>query len=120
VLLGMVFLLQAGAMVHARQYEYTQFSPLARYVLDHAPALYDPDPEIFFERSRNADGGMDASGVAVYPGQGLARKVLFNTAGGKADRPLCPEGQRLSADLSVVELRGGWRYLNGAPACVLP
>jgi len=120
VLLGMVFVLQAGAMAHARQYEYTQFSPLARYVLDHAPAFYDPDPEIFFERSRNADGSMDPSGVAVYPGQGPARKVLFNTAGGHADRLLCPAGRRLSADLPVVELRGGWRYLNGAPACVLP
>lgn len=117
-LLGMVFLLQAGAMVHAKKYAYTQFSPLARHVLDHAPALYDPDPEIFFERSRNVDGGMDLQATAVYPQTGQPRKVLFNAGSDSVDRLLCPAGQRLAPGLPVVELRGGWRYLNAAPACL--
>lgn len=74
---------------------------------DHAPALYNPDPEIFFERSRNA----------VYPQTGQPRKVLFNAGSDSADRLLCPTGRRLAPGLPVVELRGGWRYLNAAPAC---
>lgn len=117
-LLGLVFLLQLGAMAHAKKYDYTDFSPLARYVLDHAPASYNPDPEIFFERSRNSDGGMDIQGVAVYPRHGQPRKVLFNAGSDSVHRLLCPAGQRLSADLPMIELERGWRYLNGAPACV--
>jgi hypothetical protein len=87
-------------------------------VLDHAPARYNPDPEIFFERSRKADGGMDTHSVAVYPRQGQPRKVLFNMDSDSADRLLCPASQRLSANLPVVELARGWRYLNATPACV--
>jgi hypothetical protein len=117
LLLGAVFALQLGAMAHARSYDYKEFSPLARYVLDHAPARYNPDPEIFSERSRNADGGMDVQDVTVYPRQGQPRKVLFNAAGGSVDRLLCPAGQRLSTALPVVELERGWRYLNGVPRC---
>jgi hypothetical protein len=117
-LLGLVFLMQAGAMAHAKRYDYTEFSPLSRWVLAHAPGLYNPDPEIFFERSRNADGGLDAQAVAVYPRQGPARKILFKAGSDSAGRQLCPAGQRLAQDLPLVELREGWRYLNGAPACV--
>lgn len=115
-LLGLVFLMQVGAMAHAKKYAYTQFSPLARYVLDHAPALYNPDPEIFLERSRNMDG-MDLQATAVYPQTGRPRKVLFNAGSDSAERLLCPAGQRLAPDLPVVALHGGWRYLNAAPAC---
>jgi hypothetical protein len=118
LLLGAVFALQLGAMAHARSYDYREFSPLARYVLDHAPAGYNPDPEIFIERSRNADGATDVRDVAAYPRQGQPRKVLFNAANGSADRLLCPAGQRLSTDLPAVELARGWRYLNGAQMCV--
>jgi hypothetical protein len=118
LLLGAVFVLQLGAMAHARSYDYKAFSPLARYVLDHAPGRYNPDPEIFIERSRNADGGMDVRDVVVYPRQGQPRKVLFNAAGGSVDRSLCPAGQRLSTDAPVVELERGWRYLNDVPRCV--
>jgi hypothetical protein len=117
-LLGLVFLLQLGAMAHARQYDYREFSPLARYVLDHAPARYNPDPEIFIERSRHADGGLDVHDVAAYPSQSQPRKILFNAGSDSVDRLLCPAGQRLSTELSVVELERGWRYLNSAPACM--
>jgi hypothetical protein len=117
-LLGLVFLMQAGVMAHAKRYDYTEFSPLSRWVLAHAPGLYNPDPEIFFERSRNADGGLDAQAVAVYPRQGPARKILFKAGSDSAGRQLCPAGQRLAPSLPLVELREGWRYLNGAPACM--
>jgi hypothetical protein len=117
-LLGLVFLMQVGAMAHAKQYGYMEFSPLSRWVLAHAPGLYNPDPEIFFERSRNTDGGLDAQAVVVYPRQGPPRKILFNAGSDSAERQLCPAGQRLARDLPLAELREGWRYLNGAPSCL--
>lgn len=117
-LLCAAFALQAAAMVHAKKYGHTEFSPLARLVLAHAPALYNPDPEIFFERSRGTEDGMDIHGVVVWPRQGPVRKVLFNVESRRVDEVLCPRGQRLSGALPLVERRDGWRYLNGAPACV--
>jgi hypothetical protein len=45
-------------------------------------------PEIFIERSRDADGGLDVQDVAVYPRQGQPRKVLFNAGSDSVDR-LC-------------------------------
>jgi hypothetical protein len=118
MLLGLVFVLQLGAMAHARSYDYREFSPLARQVLDHAPERYNPDPEIFLERSHEADGVTDLQDVAVYPRQGQPRKVLFNIGSDSVHRQLCPAGQRLSPQLTLVELERGWRYLNSAPACV--
>ena len=117
-LLALVFLLQSGAMAHARKYEYTAFSPLAHWVLAHAPALYDPEPEIFSERSHGREGGADPQAVVAYPAQGQPQKVLFHAGSDAVDRVLCPAGQRLSPALPLVERANGWRYLNGAPACV--
>lgn len=118
VLLGLVFLLQVGAMAHAKKYEYTAFSPLARWVLAHAPALYDPDPEIFAERSLGREGALDPQAVVAYPARGQPQKVLFHAGSDALNRLLCPAGQRLAPDLPLVERANGWRYLNGAPACV--
>jgi hypothetical protein len=36
-------------------YGYLQHSPLANFVLDRAPALYNPEPEIFTEREHHRD-----------------------------------------------------------------
>ena len=51
-------------------------------VLRHAPALYNPSPEIFYERTRGEERSIDASelyhaGVASHGQPGLSRVIML-------------------------------------------
>ena len=110
-------LAQGGAMLNAGSYSYVEFSPLARFVLAHAPDHYHPEPEIFAERMAHNDDYIQPDKVYVYRPVGLPPKALFNAANKNAGAQLCGAGRTLASGNRIVESAHGWRYLDGAPLC---
>ena len=110
-------LAQGGAMLNAGSYTYVEFSPLARFVLAHAPDHYHPEPEIFAERMAHNDDYIQPDKVYVYRPVGLPPKALFNAANKNAGAQLCGAGRTLASGNRIVESAHGWRYLDGAPLC---
>jgi len=117
-LLALVLVLQAGLMAHARRYTPKEFSPLARAVLDHAPGLYNPDPDVFYKRAVHTDLGQDPQRVARWPEQGPVRKAMFQAGNPDVDQVLCGPGQRLAPATASRDAGGGWRYVDGPVPCV--
>ncbi|MCR5097702.1 MAG: acyltransferase [Lachnospiraceae bacterium] len=61
----------------AMNVQYTDFSPIADYVLDNLPGLYNPIPSTFVARSEHIDGGYDYETPVIYYGHdGYVRKIL--------------------------------------------
>lgn len=115
----LVLLVQGGAMWHAKEYEYTEFSPAAAWLLRTAPAWYDPDPEIFHDRAQGIDGAMAETTVIAWPDARQPRKILYHERNPGAAAALCGPDARLD-ESAVVHMAHGWRYINGAPSCVMP
>jgi hypothetical protein len=56
-LFAVVFAVEVALLTyHSNHMNYLTHTPLAAYILETAPALYDPDPEIFAERLLEYDG----------------------------------------------------------------
>ena len=117
LLMTAVVLVQGGAMVHAKQYDYSFFSPLGKWVLKTMPSWYNPDPEIFFERTKHQDGSFKVDGVIAYPDAEQPLKTLYNVGNPNAAATLCGPGGKLD-ESDVVLMGQGWRYINGKPVCV--
>jgi hypothetical protein len=105
-------------MVNAGSYTYVEFSPLARFVLAHAPNHYHPEPEIFAERMAHNDDYIQPDKVYVYRPAGLPAKALFNAANKNAGAQLCGQGRTLAPGNRIVASSQGWRYLDGDPLCM--
>jgi hypothetical protein len=110
-------LAQGGAMLHAGSYSYVEFSPLARFVLAHAPGHYHPEPEIFAERMAHNDDYIQPDKVYVYRPAGLPVKARFNADNKQAGAQLCGPGRTLAPGNRIVASSHGWRYLDGDPVC---
>jgi hypothetical protein len=109
---------QAAAMANALSYSYVEFSPLARTLLQRAPNLYHPEPEIFAERNGRNDDYIQPDRVYVYKVDGHPVKTLVNAANPRADLLLCGSGGRLAPDNRYVESAHGWRYVDGPARCI--
>lgn len=112
-----LLLVQAACMVNARSYSYVEFSPLARLVLAHAPALYHPEPEIFAERSGHNDDYIVPGKVYAYRRGGQAVKTLLNAANPGAGAVLCAGGA-LAPSNRYHDSTRGWRYIDGPVQCL--
>lgn len=110
--------LQALSAANARTYSHIEFSPLANWVLRHAPQYYNPEPEIFVDRSSGAEPMMDFD--RVYAARfGEQTKTLYYAGSLKSIAALCPQG--LPKAPSVVRASyDGWTYLNGPVECGAP
>lgn len=117
LLVAWLALVQGGAMLHASSYSYVEFSPLARFVLAHAPNHYHPEPEIFAERMAHNDDYIQPYKVYIYRPAGLPAKALFNDADGGAGAALCGPGRHLAPGNRVVASAYGWRYVDGPILC---
>jgi hypothetical protein len=113
-----LLLTQGGAMLNAGSYTYVEFSPLARFVLAHAPDHYHPEPEIFAERMAHNDDYIQPDKVYVYRPAGLPSKALFNAENKNAGAQLCGAGRTLAPGNRIVASSQGWRYLDGDPLCM--
>lgn len=118
VALTALLLAQACAMAAAQRYDYLDPSPLARWVLAHYPAVYHPDPEIFFERMTHVDGwGEPERSYQYRDARGGVVKTLFNIHNSRFGAALCGPGRALDA-ASLVDAGQGWKYVDGAPRCL--
>lgn len=112
---------QALAMVSADSYQYLQFSPQQRWLLARAPALSNPEPEIFAERSEHHDDYLDPSKVYVHRDGALVLKALHHAGLAAPLTRLCAPGVRLlGAPSSRGDAGRGWVYLNGPMECEAP
>lgn len=115
-LLLAMLLVQAGLVKYARSYRHETMSPAATFMLERFPALYEPEPEIFFERLTQQDGSMRPDRVIAYPDLEHPKKILFNTESTAAHALLCGPGGRVApGDARIHPL--GWRYIDGRPLC---
>lgn len=61
----------------ARNVPYTYFTPIARYMLDYFPCLYNPLHTTFNSRTTHVDGGYEITTPVVYAdSNGGVRKIL--------------------------------------------
>jgi hypothetical protein len=115
-----LLLVQALAMALGMRYTHVQFSPLARWVLDHYPQAYNPEPELFAERSAGDEVPLLAMQAYQWKDRrGNAVKTLYY-AGPGAPVPgesLCGPGKVLQGRAAPVQAGYGWVYLNGPVAC---
>ncbi len=115
--LAALLLVQAGAVKYARSYQHVEFSPLAHFMLERFPRWYEPEPEIFLERTVHVDGAAGAHALAIYPSAAAPRKILFKADAPEAHAALCGAGGRVDPDRAGSAYPYGWRYLDGPPVC---
>jgi hypothetical protein len=116
--IALVAAAQLGAMLHASSYDYVQFSPLAGKVLELAPRMVHPEPEIFAERTANNDNYISPDLVYVYRAAGRPVKALVNAANPHAAAQLCGPDGTLAPNTRTTDSTRGWRYIDGAVLCV--
>ncbi|MBY0239480.1 MAG: hypothetical protein K2X55_09205 [Burkholderiaceae bacterium] len=117
VLLALVFAVQALAMAAGMTYNSVQLSPLATFVLQRMPTLYNPDPEIFAERVSGSDD-FHANLMAVYVLRdgNTIRKALYHRTHPAPASKLCRPNETLDGSGSTHR-QGDWIYLNGPLRC---
>lgn len=114
----LVLMVQAPVSWLLERYVYVDFSPMATYVLRHAPQWYNPEPEIFAERSRHRDEYFDEPEIYSFSYQGRVTKTLYHAATQARLRKLCGPDAELAPDNHYVDTTRGWRYINGAVRCL--
>lgn len=113
----LVLLCQARVSYALERYVYLDFSPLAGWVLQHAPQLYNPEPEIFAERSKHRDDYFDEPEIYTFSYRGQATKTLYHAATQARLRKLCGPQAELAPDNHYADSTRGWRYINGSVRC---
>lgn len=98
---------------------YLQQTRAARWALAHAPSLYNPDPEIFFERGWHREAAFDERSTYLYRDGGTPTKFLRHWTNTADNAGLCPKELALSSD-DIVEVDRGWQYLNAPLRCAPP
>lgn len=94
---------------------YLQHTGLAGWVLDHAPSLYNPDPEVFFERETHKEQDLARDRVIVHSGPGGPTKLMRSWMNTTDSGGACPPGQAISSP--GVSAAQGWEYYNAPFAC---
>ncbi len=87
------------------RYDYMEHSPVAAFVLDRAPRLYNPDFEIFVKRTTHIES-RSTTGPYVYAVDGRCRKVLANRTQGDEVRRQC----------GAIPARDAAFFVTGTPA----
>ena len=115
--LAAFIVVQAGAMLHASSYHFLEYSPLARNVMQYAPGLYHPEPEIFAERMSGRDDYVNPSQIYSREANGSRVTTLYNRQRGSSEAALCGEGRTVSRKSLLTDLDRGWRYVDGPIHC---
>jgi hypothetical protein len=117
MLLSLV-LVQSVAMLSARSYDYIVFSPLAEWVMRHAPRMYHPEPEIFAERLGHHDNYIWPNQIYVHSRAGVPVQTLFHGTEPGVEQRLCGIDGHLSPDNDFTYPARHWRYIDGPVRCV--
>jgi hypothetical protein len=94
---------------------YTQHGPVARLVMAHFPAFYNPEPEVFFERSLGREASPTAYTAVVWPNRVQPTKILLMRGQTVTWPELC-DGQEFDA-ASIARAGTEAHYLNGPFRC---
>lgn len=116
--LALAAVVQAGVFVSrgafAAPYDSLHHSPVARFVLDRWPALYDPDFEVFIKRTLHTEGS--TRGPYVYKAaDGGCRKVLASRVMEAEVRAACgglPAGTEGFFSEPSAQPDREWRYFD--------
>jgi hypothetical protein len=98
---------------------YTEFTPMAKLVLNNAPYLYNPNPATFISRNENVDGGYYLVGEPSIYANGFNQVTKIYLPYGKVSETLeflngSEENLlKLESMLNEVKIKeGGYRYIN--------
>lgn len=109
-------LIQLACAIHGSQYSTEEHSPLAKLVFANAPRIYNPEPEIFIERTVHKDGTvLDRAKVFSYSVHNEVKKIIYHESHGGSE--LCGEQAILDPRSPVSQAGGGWYYFNGEIRC---
>lgn len=118
LVLPALVLVQSAAMLSARSYDYIEFSPLANWVMRHAPHLYHPEPEIFAERLGHHDNYIWPNQIYVHSRAGVPVQTLFHGTEPGVEQRLCGADGKLAPGNDVTYAARNWRYIDGPLRCV--
>lgn len=77
ILISQVYLVTSKGGLLAGAGGYVQFNKLSRFVLDHCPSIYNPDPEIFGERALgHEEVHPNDSPVKYFDSKGNLKKIM--------------------------------------------
>jgi hypothetical protein len=114
-------LIQTLGVVSAIQYRYLDHSPLAKLILSHSPGLYNPEIEIFAERSRHQDGiTLDKNSYYTFDQQGQHHKILAHRDNKLLAVQVCGAQKIDLSALPTNDAGNGWIYINGPIRCDAP
>jgi hypothetical protein len=94
---------------------YLKHSRLASWVLDHAPQLYHPDPEVFFERETHKEQELARDRVIVHHGAGGPTKLMRSWLNTEDSGGVCPPQQVILSAGAGTAL--GWEYFDAPFQC---
>jgi hypothetical protein len=92
-----------------------QHSPLGNWVLDHYPAFYNPDTEIFFERELHEERSPTPEDIVVHRGPDGPTKLMRYWANRAGSAGICPSGQVIQGNGLITT--SGWEYVNAPFHC---
>jgi hypothetical protein len=92
-----------------------QHSPLGKWVLDHYPAFYNPDTEIFYERELHEERSPTPEETVVHRGPAGPTKLMRYWANKVGSGGICPSGQVILGKGLITA--SGWEYVNPPFQC---
>ncbi|MBV8666377.1 MAG: DUF2029 domain-containing protein [Burkholderiaceae bacterium] len=115
VVAASALILQAGVLylngVVGQESNSLGHSAEARWVLRYFPGYYNPDAEVFYERSVGSENEMPPDLTYLYQADGHPLKLLRQATNTEATPEWCPADQRLQGVDVHTEDRG-WQYSN--------
>ena len=117
IIIVLILVVQSIAMLSANSYNILKFSIPARLVMKYAPAWYNPEPEIFIERTQQREIPIDVQKIYMHGDLSNPRKILFNLRNLNVATQLCGENRELSNLNNYTRGSNSWVYLNGNINC---
>jgi len=96
---------------------YLRHNDHARWLLTHYPSLYNPEAEIFFERSSGQERRLTLDTTILYRDREQPRKLLRQWPNPEASGGLCAPDQILEGSKPRY-VQGGWQYLHPPFDCL--
>jgi hypothetical protein len=115
-----VALLQLGVLAlngpFGGRYSYTRHTLIARFALRHLPGLYNPVPEIFYERSLGWEVPTEKANIVIWPEHGAPEKIMLREGYAPVSERVCPDGGEILSD-AVHVTSAGYTYLDAPFRC---
>lgn len=104
--------------------DYMLHKPWVKYIFNHVPSLYNPEPGIFYARTSGRELIEGERKAAIYKDPyGLIRKILYPIGLGEESIQFFCDGRLKDTNGQVVDWSRpaweayGWGYINGSYKC---